>query len=74
MEKVLSEWVKVFSGVHMGVDQHREIGYSGECKGYEEANAVYLWEHAWSCSADKFSNAEVNRTQFAKHHGLGQRN
>lgn len=48
MEEVLSEWVKVFQRVEMCIDHHREVGYSGESKAYEEANTIYEWEHAWS--------------------------
>ena len=73
MDRVHCEWVKVMHGLEMGVEQHREISDSGECKSDEKANTVYKWEHAWSVSPDELSNVEVNRTQFAKHHGLGQR-
>ena len=74
MEEVLSEWVKVFESVEMGIDHHREVGYSGERKANEETYRVYLWEDAWSLFADKLSDIEVDRAEFTEHYGLGHRN
>ena len=74
MEEVLAERIKEVQGVGMSIDQHREVGYSGERKAYEEANTVNEWEQpSSSAAACELPDIEVDRTQFAEHDALGHR-